>query len=80
MCNPCPRSVCYLCSRSEPAGEATITWTSKLGKTYAVQGSGDLRDWLDIATGIAGELDCTKYIDQPRPRGLLRYFYRVREE
>jgi hypothetical protein len=62
-----------------PSGEATLTWESEAGATYAVDISADLTEngWSELATGIPGAADSTSYTDTAAATEPRR-FYRVR--
>jgi hypothetical protein len=60
------------------AGSATITWTSKPGKTYAVDSSDDLINWGELDDGIGSDGAVTTFTDTGLEDVTPR-FYRVRQ-
>lgn len=58
---------------------ATITWTSKPNRTYSIDVSDDLSDWLEINDGIPSAGQSTSYEDAGIPEGATTRIYRVRE-
>ena len=58
--------------------EVTIVWTSRSGRTYALEHSENLMDWSEIDDGIAADGDSTKFTDVLPPGTMMR-FWRVRE-
>ena len=57
---------------------ATVTWTSGVGQTYALDWSDDLQTWTVIDDAISGLDVRTSYDDESIPLGERRRFYRVR--
>ncbi len=60
------------------AGSATVTWTSKPGRTYSVDVSSDLEIWEELEDGIDSEGEMTSYTEMELGSTTPR-FYRVRE-
>ena len=58
--------------------EVTIVWSSRSGRTYAIDYSEDLMDWSEIDDGIAADGDSTEFTDILPPGTMMR-FWRVRE-
>ncbi|MDB4737257.1 LamG domain-containing protein, partial [Verrucomicrobiales bacterium] len=58
--------------------EVTIVWSSRSGRTYALDYSEDLMDWIEIDDGIAADGDSTEFTDVLPPGTMMR-FWRVRE-
>jgi len=50
-------------TRAADTGEATITFTSINGATYALEASTDLMDWTELDDGVTGEEGTTDVID-----------------
>ena len=59
-------------------GEVTLTWSSRNGRTYAVDRSTDLIIWNELDDGVQSEGDSTSFTDEP-PAGAPEVIYRVRE-
>jgi len=61
--------------------EATISWTSLPGKTYAVEFSTELdpRTWLELDDGVVADDETTSYTDNSALIGEDGGFYRVRD-
>lgn len=57
---------------------ATITWTSKTGRTYSVDASDDLEIWEELDDGIEAEGEMTSFTEMELTDKKSRY-YRVRE-
>ena len=58
--------------------EVTIVWSSRSGRTYAIDYSEDLMDWSEIDDGIAADGDSTEFSDI-LPHWTMMRFWRVRE-
>ena len=59
-------------------GAATITWTSKPGRIYAVDSSTDLITWGELDDGIEADDTISSFTETDLASGASRY-YRVRE-
>ncbi|MGI9241180.1 MAG: LamG domain-containing protein [Verrucomicrobiales bacterium] len=58
---------------------ATITWASRVGRTYAVDFSPDLgQEWSEIDDGLVADSESSSF-DDVVPDGVLRRYYRVRD-
>jgi hypothetical protein len=62
------------------SGEATITFDSLQGRTYTIEASPDLQEWVELADGIVSEGEETAYLDDAIPAGTAGRYYRVRDE
>ena len=58
-------------------GRPVASWVSAAGTFFTVQRSTDLIAWEEIATGVAGGMGETQYVDEAAPAGAARLFYRV---
>ena len=61
-------------------GEVTVTFQSEEGKTYTVQRSTDVQDWLELTDGLEAEGESTDYTDGNIPAGSPELYYRIIEE
>ncbi len=59
----------------ESADSVTIAWTSRVGQTYTVETSDDLRKWEVLSTD-----EESPYTDSGIPADVTRRYYRVRSE
>ena len=80
MNEPEPELEIIAFSYDDESGEASITWRSIPGRTYAVDRSGDLTGiWFEqLEDGVATG-DTMSYTDSEIPDGTTRAYYRVRE-
>ena len=60
------------------ADSAMITWASKPGKTYAVDSSDDLNNWVELDDGVSSGGASTSFTELDLG-GATKRFYRVRE-
>ena len=79
-----PQSVFKIVGQRRVTGDAIeLTWTSIPGKSYAVDVSTDLGDWMEIASEIDAAVSpattTSQAVDTPAP-GEVRKQYRVRVE
>ena len=58
---------------------ATVTWTSVLGRFYALDWSSDLMTWFNIDDSIQGQEGQTVFDDEFVPVDAVRRYYRIRE-
>ena len=62
-------------------GSVTITWNSTNGRSYAVDSSTDLQEWIELGDGILSEGASTSFTDEdPAEEPTAGFYYRVREE
>ena len=68
-------------SRDPNTGFVSLTWTSRPGRSYTIQSSVDMTEWLELDDGVPGaEGETTTYVDSTdNPPGTKRNFYRVLE-
>lgn len=59
---------------------ATLTWKSREGRSYLLQASGNLVDWLELSDGIPSGGDTTSYTDTLVAPGAPAQYYRISEE
>ena len=61
-------------------GELTITWTSRTGKTYTVETSLDLKQWIEVTDGFPSEGELTTMTLPEAPLDSPQFYVRVMEE
>lgn len=59
----------------------TVVFTSQLNQTYALDGSGDMTNWIEIDDSYVGEDGSTSitFVDPNQPDDVKKWFYRIRE-
>ncbi|MBM3846471.1 MAG: hypothetical protein FJ405_09325 [Verrucomicrobia bacterium] len=57
------------------SGKTTLKWKSSAGKTYKIEGSGNLLEWTSVATGIAGVAGETSHVESGQTAAFR--FYRI---
>lgn len=61
------------------SNKASITWTSQPGRSYGIDSSTDLQNWLEIADSVlASDSEITTFDDEEASPG--KAYYRVRQE
>ena len=77
---PMARTIAFKAERRETEGSmnATLSWDSEIGRTYAVERSTDLTNWEVIAEKIPSTAPRNTYIDRA-PLSQTKAFYRVLE-
>ena len=66
-----------------PAGEVTLTWNSKNGKSYFISATDDLEgnDWQEVADGVDSDGEMTSYTDSSFvPADWPVRYYRIGEQ
>ena len=59
----------------------TLEWTSRPGRVYSVESSGDLINWTDLVSGLHPTGEQTAYVDRSVEVAVgTRRFYRIRED
>jgi len=61
-------------------GTVAVTWDSKAGRSYAIDFTAELPNWIEGADGLPSEGESTTYIDDAVPAGTETRYYRIREE
>lgn len=77
--DPLSRFACTIAR--DPGGNARVTWPSATGRRYTLQGSSDLRTWIEIpGTAFPGTGETLSWpVPSPAsPTSNPRHFYRVR--
>ena len=66
---------------SDPQIGMTLGWTSRSGRVYSVESSGDLINWTDLVSGLHPTGEQTTYVDRSAEVAAdTRRFYRIRED
>lgn len=58
-------------------GAVSLTWSSQLGASYAVERTTDFEDWQELDDGVDGEEGSTVFTDSDIDEGIRFYYYRV---
>ena len=58
----------------------SLQWASKANKTYTIERSADLQDWLELSDGIESEGELTTFDDDTVPPDAEVFYFRIREE
>ena len=61
-------------------GSVDVTWESRDGKSYSIDFSSDLNDWIEGTDGFAATGESTTFNDDAVPADTAVRYYRVREE
>lgn len=62
-------------------GTVSLTWPSRAGRSYTVEYSSDLEQWIELDDSYLSQGDTTTYIDESLPVPIPRTrYYRVRQE
>jgi hypothetical protein len=60
--------------------EVILTWSSRAGRTYAVETTTNFVNFTELADGVESEGDTTSYTDTTIPADAKFLYYRVKEE
>ena len=62
------------------ATNAIVTWESKQGRSYSIDHSSDLEDWIEGIDGLEADGDRTSFEDDTLTAETVERYYRIREE
>ena len=62
------------------ARSTKLVWESRAGKTYSIDRSTNLKEWLELTDGVESEGETTEFTHPDIPEAETENYYRVSEE